>query len=131
MHRGHYFGALALACVCLASASVAWSEPAPIRQIVVPYSLKSSLLENRSVAESVVFSEVVQGGDVPWMRLAFGNVRLAPGSRLEITSLLDGATQTLTAATLGQWQYTSAYFNGSAVRLSLIAAGGSRHSSST
>ena len=42
-----------------------------------------------------------------------------------MTSLLDGATQDLTAVTLAQWQHTSAYFNGSLVRVTLIAAPGS------
>jgi len=37
-----------------------------------------------------------------------------------ITSLRDGAQQTLDALSLAQWNYTSAYFNGSAVQVDLV-----------
>src|SRR6185503_19549948 len=96
--------ALATACAWLVGTSLAVAEPAPIAHTVVPYSLKSGQIANRENAERQVYSEVVNGGDVPWMRLGFGHVQLAPGSRLQMTSLLDGATQDLTAVALAQWQ---------------------------
>src|SRR5262245_43856445 len=117
--------ALAAACAWLAGSSLASAQTAPIKHTVRPYALKSGLIANRDNAERQVYTEVVNGGDVPWMRLGFGHVQLAPGSRLQLTSLLDGATQDLTAVALAQWQYTSAYFNGSLVRVTLIAAPGS------
>jgi len=117
--------ALTAACAWLVGPSLASADPAPIAHTVVPYSLKSGLIANRENSERQVYSEVVNGGGVPWLRVGFGHVQLAPGSRLQITSLLDGATQDLTAVTLAQWRYTSAYFNGSLVRVTLIAAPGS------
>lgn len=123
MHCRHFVGALSLAAACLFGPSLAASDTAPIRHNVVPYALKSGPLTNASAVEAELYSTVIHAGDVPWVRIAFGDVRLAPGSRIELTSLLDGKRQTLTAVTLAQWRNTSAYFNGSAVRLALIAAG--------
>ena len=92
----------------------------------LPYASEDGRFRILSRSDREVYSEVINGGDVPWIRLGFGQVRLGPGSRLQITSLLDGATQTLDARAIAQWQHTSAYFNGAVVRLSLIAAGNSR-----
>lgn len=129
MHPCRLIRAFLAACIAVATTSTARVDAAPVRQVIVPFTLKSGPLFNRSAADSVVYSEVVNGGDVPWIRLSFGRVQLAPGSRLLIESLQDAAKQTLDARALGQWQYTSAYFNGSTVRLSLIAAAGSDQNS--
>ena len=123
------FCASAVAGAWLAGASLAAAEPAPIKHDVVSYSARSGVLANGAATEREVYSELINGGDVPWIRLGFGAVQLSPGSHLRITSLLDGATQTLNATQLAQWQYTSAYFNGAVVRLTLIAAGGTRQNS--
>jgi V8-like Glu-specific endopeptidase len=120
------FCALAAAGACLTTVSLATADPAPVKHNIVSYSLHSGTMANTATSDRVVYSEVIDGGDVPWIRLGFGQVRLASGSRVQITSLLDGATQTLDAKAIAQWQYTSAYFNGAVVRLSLIAAGNSR-----
>jgi hypothetical protein len=123
------FCASAVAGAWLAGASLAVAEPAPIKHNVVSYSSQSGVLANGAATEREVYSQIINGGDVPWIRLGFGAVQLSPGSRLRITSLLDGATQTLNATQLAQWQYTSAYFNGAVVRLTLIAGGGTRQNS--
>lgn len=62
----------------------------------------------------------VRVAGAPWLRLIFKQVHLAPGDRLRITSLQDGAVQHLDATSLTQWQSTSAYFNGPAVRVELL-----------
>lgn len=60
------------------------------------------------------------------LRLRLEGTQLAPGSMLRITSLADGARQHLNATTIGQWRHSSAYFNGPAVKVELLAAEGSR-----
>lgn len=61
------------------------------------------------------------------MRLTFGDVRLpgllrnGTGAYLRITSLADGGMQRLDAISIHEWRHTSAYFNGSAVRVELLA----------
>ena len=67
--------------------------------------------------------------DVPgadWVRLRFDRLQLAgdvwagTGSQLRLTSLQDGALQTLNSNTARQWHNTSAYFNGSAVLVEVL-----------
>lgn len=60
------------------------------------------------------------------LRLRLEGTELAPGSVLRITSLADGARQHLNASTVKQWRHSSAYFNGSAVKVELLAAEGAR-----
>jgi hypothetical protein len=89
--------------------------------------LNSGEVQNRGTAPLVVFSGVVRVPNAPWVRLTFdtailsGNQSLGNGSYLQITSLQDGAFQILDATSIAQWQNTTAYFNGEAVRVELIA----------
>ena len=58
---------------------------------------------------------------MPWVRLTFSATRLAPGSELRITSLSDGEMQRFDGTQLARWSNTTAFFNGSSVRVDLIA----------
>lgn len=69
-------------------------------------------------------SHVVRSDGARWLRLRFDALDLPAGSVLRLTSLLDGAQQHLNATTAAQWRNTSAYFNGAAVRVELLAAEG-------
>ncbi len=79
-----------------------------------------------------IYSEVVGSTDAEWIRVIFdpsitalrGPTSRAGASHLRITSLKDGFDQTLNAQTLAEWGYTSAYFNGDAVRIELFAGNG-------
>ncbi len=74
----------------------------------------------------VVYSNTFASNSA-WTRLTFGIVNLSGplgterASRVRITSLADGAQQWLDAESIAQWGNTSAYFNGPAVRLELLA----------
>jgi len=78
-------------------------------------------------ARGAAWSTVVSAPGRRWMRLVFDEVSLGrtpvggEPTVIRITSLLDGATQHLTTERLAQWQGTSAYFNGEAVRVEIIA----------
>ncbi len=116
---------LALACgVAMVSASsIAMAEPAGLQFDTKPYHFATA--EQARVGDGKVqASHVVQAHGAEWLRLRFEGVQLQPGSTLVITSMLDGAQQHLNAETLRQWRNTSAYFNGEAVRVELIAADG-------
>jgi V8-like Glu-specific endopeptidase len=114
-----------LAAAVVASRGLA--QDAPVHQVRVGVGLDSGLVESRGPARGVVYSSVVDVPERPWIRLTFDHAHLgaAPaGGRptiLRITSLLDGAVQTMSATHLEQWQDTSAYFNGPAVRLEIVA----------
>jgi formylglycine-generating enzyme required for sulfatase activity len=82
--------------------------------------------------EAPIYSEVVSSPDAEWIRVIFdasvtalrGPASGEGATFLRITSLKDGYDQTLNAQTLVEWGYTSAYFNGDAVRVEIFAASG-------
>jgi V8-like Glu-specific endopeptidase len=73
---------------------------------------------------ATVYSADVATPGASWLRLYFGDVQLEGASFVRMTSLLDGEQQALDAAGLAMWSYGSAYFNGNAVLLELVAAPG-------
>jgi V8-like Glu-specific endopeptidase len=112
--RGWIAAAMA-ACALFAASAPAFAQRAELAADRVPY-----LWQGEARA-----SHVVRRDGASWLRLRFSGVELAPGSVLRITSLLDGAQQHLNATTAAQWRNTSAYFNGSAVRVEVLEAEGS------
>jgi hypothetical protein len=87
-----------------------------------PIDLESGSLDNPALQAEIVFDGVAAvDEDAPWIRLSFDEANLAPGSSIRITSLYDGAVQDLTADTIEQWHMTTAFFNGNAVRVELVA----------
>lgn len=129
-------------CMALSAAPAAWSQPAPLQQRTVQVQVDSgtvrwsgeAVIGERGlpapggvVGAQVVFSQLVQVPDATWLRLTFDHVQLAGsaqdgnGSFLRMTSLHDGAHQVLNAISLDQWRNTSAYFNGDAVLVELLA----------
>lgn len=111
------------------AAAVVVAQPAPLPSVDVPIAIDSGLVFNDALedAPAVVFATDVRVAGATWLRLKFSTVELSgdpsgPGaSYLRITSLLDGAVQFLDAVTVRQWNLTSAYFNGEAVRVELLA----------
>ncbi|WP_298311200.1 T9SS type A sorting domain-containing protein [uncultured Aquimarina sp.] len=87
-----------------------------------PYNLtlKSDGVVGKNNSQ-VVTEEVSETG-ATWLRLFFKDVNLGNHSTITITSKLDGATQTLTAQTIKDWNNSSAYFNGDAVTVTLSVA---------
>lgn len=83
------------------------------------YAFQSSEAVAREAGVVASHDVVIEKAD--WLRLQFDATKLPNGAVLRITSLQDGAQQHLTAKTLAQWQNTSAYFNGPAVRVELLA----------
>jgi len=76
----------------------------------------------------VVWSKYVSVAGAAWLRLEYEGVMLSgnenpgfDGSFLRITSMLDGAIQTQHLRHVGEWQDTSAYFNGDTVLVELLA----------
>ncbi|MCH7847868.1 MAG: trypsin-like peptidase domain-containing protein [Planctomycetes bacterium] len=126
---------LVLLAVQALGGTVAFAQIAPLPHRAVKVDIDSGRVLNMAFARGVVYSTTIQVPDATWLRLTFDEATLARtpagghSTVLRITSLADGATQHHTTQTLKQWSHTSAYFNGDAVRLELIAdpaAGASR-----
>ena len=108
-------------------AVVAWAGPA-VAQVMAPsshqeyVSVGSGVHANPAPIEAVVWQDFVtlQPG-APWLRLQFARAVLDQGSYLRIIALRDGEVMTLHSEHLVQWGNTSAYFNGNAVLVQLVA----------
>ena len=115
---------LLLVAVCMWGTQLATAQTAPVPKHIESYSLSSGMYSAQGLTATVAFSETVRVSNAPWLRLMFTEANLGRASRLRLTSLQDGAVQHLNAATLRQWQNTSAYFNGDAVLVELLVAPG-------
>lgn len=99
----------------------AGAQPVPLAHDSHDYSFRTEAgLQARQAGVAASHDVRVEGAD--WLRLQFSQVKLPAGVSLRLTSLQDGAQQHLNAKTLAQWQNTSAYFNGPALRVELLAA---------
>jgi hypothetical protein len=84
--------------------------------------VESGTHDNQQPISGVVWSQFVfLPPETPWLRLHFHDAKLGKDSFLRITSVLDGATMLMREEHLSQWQYTSAFFNGNAVLVELVA----------
>ena len=107
--------------------AAAQPELIPAETVAVPFD--SDLIASPAGGDgpAPVFSQVVSVAGVRWMRLHFAHVQLGGservrnGSFIRITSLEDGATQTLNSSALAVWRNSSGYFNGDSVFLQLFA----------
>ena len=81
---------------------------------------------NFGKSRGVAFSAVVRAPDHSWVRLAFTEATLGrtpiggQPTMLRLTSLRDGGVQVMNAKQMREWENTSAYFNGDAVRIEII-----------
>ena len=116
----------------VAAALVAGSGTATAQVVIPPtvnveYAYDTGWVANNGDTTEVVvsFPVLVHGSD--WLRLYFDEVHLGgdllagTGAILRVTSWEDGAVQELDARHCRQWQNSSAYFNGDAVQVEIVA----------
>ncbi|MBQ4821658.1 T9SS type A sorting domain-containing protein [Aquimarina sp. MMG016] len=103
-----------------------WAQTAPLKSRYETRSLALKSKGNQAKNTTEVITETVSEKGATWLRLFLENVNLGKNSSLTITSDLDGATQTLTSATIKDWKNTTAYFNGDKITLKLTVAAGEK-----
>jgi V8-like Glu-specific endopeptidase len=121
---------LSIVAGSITSAAVAQSTD-PLPQILshnMAVGTDSGLVRASAAGQTpeVVYTTSVRSAGAAWLRLSFSDVTLAgdpaaDGAMLRITSQADGAVQYLNAEQLAQWANSSAYFNGEAVTVELLA----------
>ncbi|WP_081740422.1 trypsin-like peptidase domain-containing protein [Aquimarina pacifica] len=112
-----------LSCaMCMAFPFINYSQTNDLARHEISYDLQltSSGITTKSGTETIT-KEISEKG-ATWLRLFFKDVNLGNNSTITITSQLDGATQTLNAKTISEWNNSSAYFNGDAVTVTLNVA---------
>lgn len=117
-----FFGLASVLSLLVAHSAMA--QKAQIKYRTQPFTLDTGMQSGRStdLAPRMAYSTIVRSPGAPWIRLSFSDASLGRGSYLLLTSLQDGAHQRLNARTLAQWQNSSAYFNGDAVKVELHVA---------
>jgi len=108
------------------AAAIGSGQSEPLESQSYPYAFDSGWQQPApgSTGESVLTSTTVLLQGARWVRLRFQAVQLAPGAKLRIASLIDGAVQELDGVDAQRWAQTSAYFNGDGVQLELVAQPG-------
>lgn len=106
------------------------AQMAPPPQKDIDLNIDSGIIYNNTNEQMVVWSTIVDIPEAGWIQLKFEVADLtrsldADGnSIIRLTSIYDFATQHQNWITVNQWQNHSAYFNGNAVAVELIAAPG-------
>jgi len=124
----HSIGLLALVGL-LGGSSVATAQINTPPSVDLPLQYDSGWVENTQEGDApiVVASLPVYATGADWMRVFFddvvlsGSIEAGNASFLRITSMLDGEQQTLNAEHVEQWYKSTAYFNGDAVLIELLA----------
>jgi len=129
MQRHATIASVLAMCIMCSYAGPTRGQVAPEPARHVPLEIDSGPLFNPSDAASVLYSTVVSSPGAASIRLRFGGVTLAAGpagegASLRLTGLADGAVQRLGDEQVRQWRHTSAYFNGDAVLVELMAPAG-------
>lgn len=109
------------------SLPAALAAQAPVRiGSVEAYLHAAGPFDHAGQVPAVVAEHVVRRPGAPFLGLELRDVVLPPGSILTVESLRDGDSQEFDAATWRSHGPFTAWFNGDAVRVRLIAAPGSR-----
>lgn len=113
--------------ISFAHASIADTLTEPLVSFETSTAHDSGWIENATDETVVLWNQRVSVPSASWLRIVFDDVQLGrtiggrSGAHLRITSVLDGAVQTMHAEHILQWRGTSAYFNGEAVDVEIVA----------
>ena len=119
----HFFQSVLLLFAIITLSTESYSQTAEIPSHVEPYVLESGVYNGNGVMGSSavkVFSGMVQLHNVPWLQLHFSDANLGNDSYILIKSNIYDVAQRLDAISIQQWNYFSAFFNGSEVEIELF-----------
>jgi len=105
--------------------TIGFTQTAPLEYYIQSYELQSGIFNGEGLSENravEVFSSVIEINNSPWIQLHFSDVNLGSESYLILRSLYDNKWQKLDAVSIDQWNYFSAFFNGSAIEIKLFLA---------
>jgi hypothetical protein len=118
---------LAAAMFGVALSATATAQIGTPPTLTLPYVHDTGFVRNDGAVRDVIISFTVRQPRADWMRLYFDQISLGgdlpSGNQaiLRITSHADGAIQELNATHVRQWENSSAYFNGDAIQVEVVA----------
>lgn len=127
MSTFHSAAKMSAVLLLFAAHAAADQDTAPLESTEVPVVVDSGMVQTAGPARGVAFETLVLAPGRPWMRLAFDQVELGrtpvggQPTVLRLVGLRDGVTQVLNTSAVRQWNQTSAYFNGDAVLVQIVA----------
>ncbi len=86
-----------------------------------PVGIDTGMIDNPTDAPALIYQQDVTWPAAAWLRLYFDSPSLPNGGIVRVMSALDGQTQELDADGLVMWSNSTAYFNGDALVLQVIA----------
>jgi hypothetical protein len=123
------FAAAAVVSFILAGLGIAGrglAQDAPRATVEVERRFDSGVVRNTGPRAAAVISFPVQVEGARSLRLHFAAIEMPErGAFLQVTSVLDGAQQRLTAARCREWRNSTCYFNGGDVQVEVVADPGS------
>ncbi len=121
--RMNYFSIILIVFFTLLLSTIGIGQTIPLEYYTQTYSLESGNFNGTGNPNSnpvMVFSDVLELHDIPWLQLHFSDANLGEESYIIVKSLQDNLWQKIDAVSIEQWNYYSAFFNGSAVEISLF-----------
>ena len=122
-NRLQFFSSFLMVFIFLGFTSTAFSQTAEIPNHYESYELQSGYFNGNGQAGSEavnVFTGTIEFQNIPWLMVHFSDANLGENSYMIITSLYDNLWQKLDAVSIRQWNYFSAFFNGSVVEIKLF-----------
>ena len=122
-NRLQFFSSFLMVFIFLGFTSTAFSQTAEIPNHYESYELQSGYFNGNGQAGSEavnVFTGTIEFQNIPWLMVHFSDANLGENSYMIITSLYDNHWQKLDAVSIRQWNFFSAFFNGSVVEIKLF-----------
>ena len=122
-NRLQFFSSFLVVFIFLGFTSTAFSQTAEIPNHYESYELQSGYFNGNGQAGSEavnVFTGTIEFQNIPWLMVHFSDANLGENSYMIITSLYDNLWQKLDAVSIRQWNFFSAFFNGSVVEIKLF-----------
>ena len=122
-NRLQFFSSFLVVFIFLGFTSTAFSQTAEIPNHYESYELQSGYFNGNGQAGSEavnVFTGTIEFQNIPWLMVHFSDANLGENSYMIITSLYDNHWQKLDAVSIRQWNFFSAFFNGSVVEIKLF-----------
>lgn len=119
----NFFSVNLIVFFTLLLSAIGFGQTIPLEYYTQTYSLESGYFNGTGNPTSnpvMVFSDVLELHNIPWLRLHFSDANLGEESYIIVKSLQDDLWQKIDAVSIEQWNYYSAFFNGSAVEISLF-----------